>query len=45
MIILSLHLIFKFKHGAKAILISFLITVALILLNYGIKLSTGTVFH
>jgi hypothetical protein len=44
-IFVAFHLYFEFKHGARAIIIGFSLTSFLILLNFGIHLSTGEVFH
>ncbi len=38
-----LHIIFKFKNGARIIIISFIFTVAIILINYIIKAITGNI--
>lgn len=38
---LTLHLIFKFKHGARVIVISFSITASLMLINFIFKLISG----
>ncbi|TNE98245.1 MAG: DUF2752 domain-containing protein [Bacteroidetes bacterium] len=43
-IFVPLHLKFKFKNGARIILVSFSLSALLMILNYGIKLSNGTVF-
>lgn len=36
-----LHLFFKFKNGARIIVIAFSITVFIMLLNYGVKVFNG----
>lgn len=40
-----LHFIFKFKHGARVILVLFSICVFLMILNFVIKLMNGSAFH
>ena len=38
-----LHIIFKFKNGARIIIISFIFTMVLIVINYVIKAITGNI--
>ncbi len=40
---LILHLIFKFKKGAKVLKISFIFTVLIIIINYTFKVITGNI--
>lgn len=40
-----LHFIYKFKHGARVILVLFSLCVFLMLLNFVIKLINGSAFH
>lgn len=44
-IILPIHLIFKLKHGARIIVISFSIAALLIIINYSVKLSNNSFYH
>ena len=41
----ALHFIFKFKHGARVILVLFVLCIFLMLLNFVIKLINGSAFH
>jgi len=41
----AFHLYYEFKYGARTIIIGFSLSSFLILLNFGIHLSTGEVFH
>ncbi|MBL1279605.1 MAG: DUF2752 domain-containing protein [Fluviicola sp.] len=44
-IFLLLHLIFKFKHGSRVIVILFILTVSLIVANFIVKLMNGSAFE
>ena len=39
------HLIFKFKHGARAIVWVFSSTVTVVVINYSVKIATGAIYH
>ena len=41
----GLHFIFNFKHGARVILVLFVLCIFLMLLNFVIKLINGSAFH
>lgn len=45
LILLVLHLYFRFKRGAQYILFSFSFTALLIVVNFSLKLANGEVFH
>jgi hypothetical protein len=44
LIFLALHLKFQFKHGARIITILFILSSAIIVVNYILKLSNGSAF-
>lgn len=44
-LMLPIHLIFKLKHGAKIIVISFSVAAVLIIVNYSVKLGDKSFFH
>jgi len=43
-ITLPIHLLFKFKHGARVIVLSFCVSAFLIVINYFAKLSDKSIF-